>query len=283
MSADVESLRIFFFSDWRIQPLELAEELIRSIGSVDLIVYGGDDVARFGPLSNAPKLPIFNEIIASDSDDVVLASQQKPDTKPLENPLTTGGVSVRFHNPVKDNWLSKISSHTRYGVVAIIGNDCQPDHRAVLNASGVRDIHASPTAIGGWGFIGIEGGIYRGTRNRIGHVLHADGEVKQHLTCAFKTLGVPPERLVIVSHTPPAGCRLDYAIRFGFHRLGSKTLQNFVLKRRPALVLSGHCHSRGGKHAYLGDTLVVNGASDDTRIQGARVTHRVILHTDRRQ
>src|SRR5713101_1829615 len=47
-------LRIFFFSDWRIQPLELAEELIRSVAPVDVIVYGGDDVARFAPSPEVP-------------------------------------------------------------------------------------------------------------------------------------------------------------------------------------------------------------------------------------
>src|SRR5260370_21179746 len=47
-------LRIFFFSDWRIQPLELAEDLIRSAAPVDIIVYGGDDVARFVPPPEVP-------------------------------------------------------------------------------------------------------------------------------------------------------------------------------------------------------------------------------------
>lgn len=41
MPSDKRSaLRIFFFSDWRIQPLELAEELIKSAGPLDVIVYG---------------------------------------------------------------------------------------------------------------------------------------------------------------------------------------------------------------------------------------------------
>src|SRR5260370_15400861 len=47
-------LRIFFFSDWRIQSLELAEELIQSVAPVDVIVYGGDDVTRFVPPPEVP-------------------------------------------------------------------------------------------------------------------------------------------------------------------------------------------------------------------------------------
>ncbi|MEB2288867.1 MAG: ribonuclease H-like domain-containing protein [Anaerolineae bacterium] len=221
---DAEHLRICFFSDWRIQPLWLAENLISSVTPLDLIVYGGDDIAR---LAKAPD----------------------------------------------GNWLSRISSYARYGVVVVMGNDDRPADRALLNVPGVRNIHASPTVIAGWGFVGIEGSIYSGEKNKIGFVLHADGKkIERHLRSALKTLDIPSDRLVIVSHTPPAGCRLDYAQRFGFDQLGSKTLQNFVIKNSPALVLSGHCHFRGGKHAYLGQTLVVNGASDDTRIQGTRAS-----------
>ena len=49
-------LRIFFFSDWRVQSLELAEELIRSVAPVDIIVYGGDDVVRFVLPPEAPAM-----------------------------------------------------------------------------------------------------------------------------------------------------------------------------------------------------------------------------------
>lgn len=41
------AIRLLFFSDWRIQPLELAESMVRSAGQVDAILYGGDDVVRF--------------------------------------------------------------------------------------------------------------------------------------------------------------------------------------------------------------------------------------------
>ena len=278
--SEVEPLKVFFFSDWRIQPLELAEDLIRSVAPLDLIIYGGDDVSRFVPVTdiaqtmNIDRHTLDSEIMPKDIENVIRALQEELGREPLDvprdEPLTLAEVYGLFRDPTKDNWLSKIASYTRYGVLGVVGNDCRPYHRAFLNVPDVHDIHASPAVIGGWGFVGIEGSIYRGATNCIGHVLHADDEVGEHLTRAVENLAISSDRLVIVSHTPPAGCQLDYAIRFGFDRLGSETLREFVLQRQPALVLSGHCHSCGGKSALMGQTLVVNGASDDTRLRGTR-------------
>ncbi len=59
-----ESLKLFFFFDWRIQSLELAEQLLRSVAPVDVIVYGGDDVSRFVPDVEIP----FKERVLSPDD-----------------------------------------------------------------------------------------------------------------------------------------------------------------------------------------------------------------------
>ncbi|MBE3566143.1 MAG: ribonuclease H-like domain-containing protein [Thermogemmatispora sp.] len=214
-------MRIFFFSDWRIQRLELAEQLLRSVAPVDVIVYGGDDVRRF------------------------LVSSER-------------------------NYFSQLASYARYGLLGVIGNDCWPEDRLVLRAPGVHDLHAEPLLIEDVGFIGIEGAICDGERNSIGRILHPESEVRAHLDQARQHLGEAARRLVVVSHTPPAGCRLDIGIRFGFSRLGSEALKDFVFTQQPALVLCGHCHSRGGKTALLGKTLVVNGASDDVNPELAR-------------
>ncbi|WP_376796589.1 ribonuclease H-like domain-containing protein [Thermogemmatispora sp.] len=215
-------MRIFFFSDWRIQQLELVERLLRSVAPVDVIVYGGDDVRRF---LSAPK----------------------------------------------QNYFAHLAGYARYGLLGVIGNDCWPEDRLILQAPGVRDLHAEPCLIEDVGFIGIEGAICDGERNAIGRILHSEGEVRCHLEQARRRLGEQARRLVVVSHTPPAGCRLDIGIRFGFSRLGSEALRDFVLDQQPDLVLCGHCHSRGGKTALLGGSLVVNAASDDTNPELARV------------
>ncbi len=139
----------------------------------------------------------------------------------------------------------------------------------MLQAPGVRNLHAEPTLIEDVGFLGIEGAISNGSRNALGYVF-AEDEVREHLRMSLQRLEASPKRLVIVSHTPPAGCRLDTGIRFGFDRLGSEVFKDFILEYQPALVLCGHCHSRGGKSALLGSTLVINAASDDTNLRHAR-------------
>ncbi len=276
-------LRIFFFSDWRIQPLELAEELIRSVAPVDVILYGGDDVARFAPSPGVPATlsvggrTYFPEsfIPLDEMADVLLALSEQMGQEPRAfwpgRALTLRQVFALYRDPSPaNNWLSKFAQYARYGALGVIGNDCDPSDRALLRAPGVRDLHAEPTIIEGVGFLGVEGAIYDGSRNNIGFVLHSEEEAREHLWRSFRRLGTSSERLIIVSHTPPAGCRLDTGIRFGFDRLGSEALKDFVLEHQPALVLCGHCHSRGGKSALLGSTLVVNAASDDTNPRNAR-------------
>ncbi len=52
--ASRDALRIFFFSDWRIQPIEWVEAMLADAEPIDLIVYGGDDLDRFRPPLAAP-------------------------------------------------------------------------------------------------------------------------------------------------------------------------------------------------------------------------------------
>jgi Icc-related predicted phosphoesterase/uncharacterized protein YprB with RNaseH-like and TPR domain len=276
-------LRIFFFSDWRIQSLALAEELIQSVAPVDVIVYGGDDVARFALAPDVPAtMTVANRTYFPESliphdemADLLLALSEQMGQEPRSfwpgRILTLRQIFALYRDPSSvNNWFSRLSRYARYGVLGVIGNDCDPSDRAVLHVPGVRDLHAEPTVIENVGFLGIEGAINNGSHNAIGFVLHAEEEVSEHLRRSLQSLIVPPESLVIVSHTPPAGCRLDTGIRFGFDRLGSESLKDFVDEYQPALVLCGHCHSRGGKSALLGSTLVVNAASDDTNPRNAR-------------
>ncbi len=62
-------LRIFFFTDWRVAPLELAEAMLEAAGPVDLILYGGDDVARFAPIDMPEGIPYCG--FPSDADDTL--------------------------------------------------------------------------------------------------------------------------------------------------------------------------------------------------------------------
>jgi Icc-related predicted phosphoesterase/uncharacterized protein YprB with RNaseH-like and TPR domain len=301
--------RIFFFSDWRLQPLDLIEDMLRSVAPVDLVVYGGDDTDRFVPRPEIPvpfqvgqrEYELHDGVRAEDVDEAVAALRSHFGREPLALPnmrspdawyyqrpplttLLTNGEEwpldqqwVRFSDlvrvftdPGNGNWLSRMAEYARHGVVAVIGNDCRSYDRKLLDVPGVREIHSTPAVVDGWGFVGVEGAICDRRRNRIGYVLHTEGEVRRHLKRAVRELRMPGDRLVVVSHTPPAGSELDSAVRFGVERLGSETLRDFVLEQEPVLVLCGHCHSAGGKSRQFGETLVVNGASDDTKLRGAR-------------
>ena len=166
--------------------------------------------------------------------------------------------------------LGRLAKYTTHGVCAVIGNDCEPHCRDTLIMPDVYDVHTHPVVFDEFGVVGIEGSIYykRGHRyvNDIGVTKFKDIDVIAHLEKAFKKINIKPSRLIIVSHTPPRGI-LDVGIRFGLEKLGSPSLLEFINTYNPPLVLSGHCHSCGGKYKYIGNTLVVNGASSDTDVR----------------
>jgi Icc-related predicted phosphoesterase/uncharacterized protein YprB with RNaseH-like and TPR domain len=321
-SPESAGLRLFFFSDWRLQPLELVDALLEAAGPIDLVLYGGDDVCRFAPPPPIPDAVVshvveqrlwvsipttstLHHILAGDvhcvpqhdladieirdPDQVIAIAADVLGRPPLRDlppsrvasprSYASLGEILELFRPQDDNRLRAMATMARFGVGAVLGNDCSSGDRSVLEVPGVRDLHTAPIAIGGWGFVGIEGAICRRRAdgrliNGIGYTLHPEHEVVPHLARSLERLQVPPQRLVIVSHTPPAECRLDLGIRFGFDWLGSPALTSFVREHEPALVVCGHCHSRGGRSARLGKTLVVNGASDD---QNARRTRAAVI------
>lgn len=63
------------------------------------------------------------------------------------------------------------------------------------------------------------------------------------------------ERLIVVSHTPPKGTKVD-KIYIGLH-VGSDALRKFILDVKPLLVISGHIHEGKGTDE-LGSTIIVN-------------------------
>jgi len=300
-------LRIFFFTDWRIAELEVAEALLLETSPVDLIIYGGDDVDRFIPPLDFPE-----RIIAKLRDRCERALRQRRSTEgrhpnlqwragdwpgdpqefidyaakvvgsaPNYAPASKDGrwtverVLRLFRPSGVSNWLSRMAQHATHGVGAVIGNDCFPEDRHILGAPGVRDLHRFPIQVNGWGVVGIEGSIVSRGRvnnelvNDIGHVLHHDARIKGHLAEALACVGTAPEDTVIVSHTPPRGS-LDIGLRFGLDRLGSPALAAFIKRHQPHLVLCGHVHSQGGKVTNIAATTVVNAACDDTNVKRTR-------------
>ncbi len=61
--------------------------------------------------------------------------------------------------------------------------------------------------------------------------------------------------LVVVSHTPPKGTKVDRA--FSAIHAGSASLRTFIEKRKPSIVFCGHIHEAKGVDR-IGDTIIVN-------------------------
>lgn len=61
--------------------------------------------------------------------------------------------------------------------------------------------------------------------------------------------------LVVVSHTPPKGTKVDRA--FSKIHAGSASLRTFIESRKPSIVFCGHIHEARGVDR-IGDTIIVN-------------------------
>ena len=61
--------------------------------------------------------------------------------------------------------------------------------------------------------------------------------------------------LVVVSHTPPRGTKVDRA--FSKIHAGSASLRTFIEKRKPSIAFCGHIHEAKGVDR-IGDTVIVN-------------------------
>ncbi|MGH2346427.1 MAG: hypothetical protein ACRDG4_14465 [Chloroflexota bacterium] len=163
-------LRIVFFSDWRSQPLALISTILRSLAAaepVDVVLYGGDDVGRFGrPMvgdaGDALGLlrldPVGNDGAVGSVN--LVASQALPDgwtRRANPSPTTQRELSASYVPPWFQNEFSELAALTRHGLAGVIGNDCLAVDRWVLDAEGCRNLHRTPWAVQGWGIIGIEG------------------------------------------------------------------------------------------------------------------------------
>lgn len=277
-------MRILFFSDWRIQPMEWIDRMLDEAGDIDFIVYGGDDTRRFAPriawprdvLEKADQISRRKRKYATAVAAMGKVLGRDPIGVPEEIawlPLTPYRI-LRFFEPADGSYFQRLAQRAQRGVGAVIGNDCMPEDRYILSGSNVYNLHDHPVKIGDWGYVGIEGNIVSTDRdgrlvNTVGLIHHKDSEVRGLLERGVKELGVDDRHLIIVSHSPPRGS-LDLALRFGVSHLGSPALAEFIRERSPALVLCGHAHSQGGHSCFIGGTLVVNGASSDNNPKEAR-------------
>jgi len=208
-----DELSILAVSDIRSQPLDdLFHHLAELTSQPDLIVYAGDDVARFQP-------------------------------------------------PGGPNHFEALASSSRYGLVAVAGNDDGPNAWRFIHGKGVHEVHRTPVLIGDVLVVGLEGAPRRPGIPAIGAPLYTEPEIASHLSQALALSSTGP--VFVVSHAPPHKV-LDRAQRFGDHNIGSRALRDAVLQdSRIQVVICGHCHREGGQTKQLGRAVVINAASHD--------------------
>jgi Icc-related predicted phosphoesterase len=71
----------------------------------------------------------------------------------------------------------------------------------------------------------------------------------------FKKLIKKDDKIILVSHAPPYGTKVDM---IGREHCGNKSIRKFVDKEKPDLVICGHLHECAGKEDKIGKTRIVN-------------------------
>jgi Icc-related predicted phosphoesterase len=72
---------------------------------------------------------------------------------------------------------------------------------------------------------------------------------------AARLLSQCPPGAVLVCHSPPLGCLDEIE---GNRRIGSRAVRDFVVDRKPPLVVCGHIHETWARREYLAGAPVVN-------------------------
>ncbi len=176
--------------------------------------------------------------------------------------IVYAGDDVRRFAQEENNKFEEIAKFSKYGVFAVIGNDCVKKDKSILIGEKVFDLHEQPQIIDNFIFIGQEGAS-KDLPLALGSTLYGEDEIKSHLYKMVK--GNKDKKIILISHSPPQGI-LDTAIRFhksGGCSIGSSAIRSFIEKNKVVLTVCGHCHLMGGRAKNLGKKTIVNIASHD--------------------
>lgn len=108
-------------------------------------------------------------------------------------------------------------------------------------------LHGSQTHISGFDFFGIGGGI----------PVTPFGDWSYDFTerQAAELLKDCPGNVILITHSPPKGA-VD--ISSSGKSLGSTTIRDTILTKKPVLCVCGHIHESCGKQTKLNETVVIN-------------------------
>ncbi len=189
-----------------------------------------------------------------------IKAQKKPDL------ILYAGDDIRRFRPARKNHFEEIAKLSRFGLCVVAGNDDPAETRQLITGQNVYPVHSCALVLGHFAIVGVDGAPLSnelGPNYNIGRLLYPEHVLALQMK-RWKTRDFRHKKLIIVSHTPPYGV-LDFAVRFGPHKIGSRPLRDFLDSSPNSLVcVCGHVHRCGGQTAKVGTTLVVNAASHDS-------------------
>ncbi len=254
--------------------VEALEQKLAHLGRGSWHPDAGEGTLHCGPLPGSAEIGAVRVDICVAVDVVVQA--ERLDGAPTQNPAR--GDTLRKSHPrrfarlVADSWWEfrvaakppppprpflDVIQEVPHGLAGVLGNDCRPEHRAVLEQPGFHDLHTRPLFIDGIAMLGLEGSP---VDHPVGYLLRDEEETRLHLKRQLQAAKGHPAMLV--SHAPPRGV-LDLALRFGVEHIGCKVVREHLDSGSFAGVICGHVHRCGGKLRAIGGAPVINIASHD--------------------
>lgn len=142
-----------------------------------------------------------------------------------------------FHGRRSEEALEKLGGTCRR--LLFVPGNMDPHRLAEFSSDNIYSIHGRCLSYMNVDFLGL-GGAPKGP---FGTSFEYDEEYADKiLNKGLK--GCRGDRLVVVSHSPPYGSRLDLTSQ-GIH-VGSRALRGFIEKTKPSLVVCGHIHEARG-------------------------------------
>lgn len=280
-------MKIFAFSDWRIQSLETLVDLITE-HRPDAILYAGDDLNRFAIRGDHILLKTTKNLL----------KLEYPKLASIDN-THDGFITEEFREEIKQLPSINKSSIVLKGVYGIPFYLINGNDDPVFRTDGeyYTKIHN--------GMIRCNGERYRLTEKNnkmdfvasdfvtINDVPHESRDVHSGIyvpiDLSFGKFVLPNETHpvsvfgfkcgfglnskiknkprayadIFLSHIPPMGV-LDLSARYGARHIGSESLLELIEKYQPKIVICGHSHLWGGSTKKVGETVVLNVSSHDS-------------------
>lgn len=180
--------------------------------------------------------------------DMDVLSNLKTKAKDADKVVCAGDFSVMESH--FDEVLEQMNSFGKE-VLIIHGNHEDEDRlkNACKNYDNITFLHKGVVHQGDYVFLGYGGDGFSTNDPEFEHVANK----------FFKPESEGKKRIIMVTHGPPHGTKLD---KIGGSFRGNKSYRKFINDVKPHLVISGHLHETAGKSQRIGRTLFINPGKD---------------------